>query len=171
MKDKSEEIDVLLERNAEEQLSGINWDVLRASISNRLDEAQTSRTLALGFPKVFKMAAGITAAALMLIAVMVATHGPPDTPWVRKGSSTVKFTYSKAAASVEIIHARGKPLAVVDVVSGDTKVGTCDVEIIDSNGGREKDDIEPAWVIIRMPEPALADNGDSRYDIDLICLF
>ena len=38
MKKEKEKIDLLLERNASEQLAGVNWDGLHAAISERLNQ-------------------------------------------------------------------------------------------------------------------------------------
>ncbi len=46
----------------------------------------------------------------------------------------------------------------------------CDIEIIDANGDRQQDRNQAEWIIIRIPEPALADNGTSRDEMDLMCL-
>ena len=144
MKKEKENIDLLLERNASEQLAGINWDGLNAAISERLNQAQQSKTYGIRFPAILKIAAGVAAAAaVVVIAVMVRT----DTP------TTVRL--------------ENVPGAVVKLVESK---GSATVEILDSNGRNNLSGNRSAWIIIRTREPEVADNGQSRDEADFACL-
>jgi hypothetical protein len=145
MENEKEKIDLLFERNVEGQLAEVDWDKLNAAISARLDEADGGKTSSSKLPTVFKIAAPVAAAAaVVFIAVMVRMEKPMDLP-LENGKHAV----------VEFIEARG----------------SASVEIIDQNGERKENGSRAAWIIIRMPEPALADNGANGHLRDLIRLF
>lgn len=144
MKKEKENIDLLLERNSSEQLAGVNWDRLNAAISEKLNQAGGSKTSTINFRRVFKIAAGVaTAAAVVFIAVMIRTDTPTTVRFENGSKTTVQFTQSK---------------------------GTASVEILDFNGQKNQSENRSAWIIIRMPEPVLADNGISRDKADFACL-
>ncbi len=141
---KKEKIDLLLERNASEQLAGVNWNGLNAAISERLNQAGRSKTYAKMYRRVFKIAAGVTAAAaVVVIAVMVRTDTPTTVRFENGAKTTVQFTQSK---------------------------GTASVEILDFNGQKNQRENRSAWIIIRTREREVADNGQSRDEADFACL-
>jgi len=171
MKKEKENIDLLLERNANEQLAGVNWDGLHAAISDKLNQADQSKTYAINYRRVFKIAAGFAAAAaLVFIAIMIRTDTPKTVRFENRGRAVVKFVESKGSASVKIEDASSKAAAVVELGGSRRKVAKCDIELIDTSVDKEKNDSRPAWIIIRMPEPVLADNGISRDENDFACL-
>jgi len=171
MKDKNEQIDLLLECNTTEQLETVDWDRLNAAISRRLDQARQRKTSGIGWPTIFKIAAGLAAAAaIVLVAVMVRTDTPPTVRFENGGSAVVKFVDSTGSASIQIKEARVESQVLVDIGGSRKKVAKCNIEIIDVKEEQQKNARRPAWIIIRMPEPALADNGTSRDEMDLICL-
>ena len=144
MKKSNEDIDLLLERNAAEQLDRFDWDGLGATISRRLNQAQQSKTSGIRFPTIFKIAAGfIAAAAIVFIAVMVKTDAP----------MTVRFDNG--------------PGAVVKLVESK---GSATVEILDSKGQDNQSSNRSSWIIIRTRESKVADNGQSRDKADFACL-
>ncbi len=144
MKEEKELIDLLLRQNESEQLAGVNWDRLQRSISDRLNQADRNKTSMISYRRVFKMAAGIAAAAaVVFIAIMIKT----DTP------TTIRF--------------ENGPKAIGTFVESK---GSDKVKILDSNeqGNQGKD--RSAWIIIRISEPKVADNGQSRDENDFACL-
>ena len=171
MKKSNEDIDLLLERNAAEQLDRFDWDGLGTTISRRLNQAQQSKTSVIRFPTIFKIAAGfIAAAAVVFVAVMIRTDTPTNVRFENRGRAKVKFSESKSSASVKIEDASVKAAAVVDLGGSRRKVAKCDIKIIDASVDKEKNGSRAAWIIIRMPEPVLADNGISRDENDFACL-
>jgi len=171
MKKEKEKIDLLLERNTSEQLAGVNWDRLHAAISDKLNQADQSKTSTIKHRYVFKIAAGIAvAAAVVFIAVMVRTDTPTTVRIENRGRAEVKFIESIGSASVKIEHASAKAAVMVDLGGSQRKVARCDIKIIDANGDKEKNGSRAAWIIIRMPEPVLADNGISKDENDFACL-
>jgi len=144
MKNEREKVDLLLEKNAAEQLAKVDWEGLNAAILSRLDQAGPIETSAIGFPTVFKIAAGVAAAAVILVALVVRTDKPSALRLPNGGTAVVNFIEAKGSASIEI-------------------VGTSE--------GRGKSSTRAAWIIISRPEPMYADNGESRDTMDLICLF
>lgn len=170
MKDRKEKIDLLFEKNAAEQLSGVDWDVLNASISKHLNQVEARKSSTQKYSSVFKIAAGIAAAAaVVIIAVMIKTEKPAELQLEEGSRAVVKLIESKGTASVEIKGAGAQVL--VDVGGSQRKVARCDVEIIDLNGGSKKEGELAAWIIISRPERVLADNGINRDVMSMICLF
>ena len=144
MKKEKEKIDLLLERNASEQLAGVNWDGLNAAISERLNQADRNKISKMKYRRVFKIAAGVTAAAaVVFIAVMIKTDTPTTVRFESGGRAIVKLVESKGSATVEIHDSNGQ-----------------------DNQGKDRS----AWIIIRTSEPKVADNGQSRDEADFACL-
>jgi len=145
MKKSNEDIYLLLERNAAEQLDRFDWDELGATISRRLNQTVRSKTsTTVKFRSVFKIAAGVAAAAaVVVIAVMVRT----DTP------TTVRL--------------ENVPGAIVKLVESK---GSATVEILDSKGQDNQSSNRSSWIIIRTRESKVADNGQSRDEADFACL-
>jgi len=144
MKKEKEKIDLLLERNANEQLAGVNWDGLHAAISDKLNQAGRSKTSKMNYRSLFKLAAGVAAAAaVVVIAVMVRTDTPTTVRFENGVKTTVQFIQSK---------------------------GTATVEILDSNGQGSQSRDRSSWIIIRATEPKVANNGQSRDEADFACL-
>ncbi len=171
MKKEKENIDLLLERNAAGQLDRFDWDELGTTISRRLNKAQQSKSSVIRFPTIFKIAAGVAAAAaVVVIAVMVKTDTTTTERFVSRGRAEVKFIESKGSASVKIEDASAKAAAVVELGGSQREVAKCDVKIIDAGIDKEKNGSRAAWIIIRIPEPVLADNGISRDENDFACL-
>jgi len=172
VKSEKEKIDSLFEKNAAEQLSGVDWDGLNAAISSRLDEVEGRKTSALKYRRVFKIAAGVAAAAaVVLVAVMIKTEAPTDVQLEEGKRAVVKFIESRGTASVEIKRAGSKSQVWVDIGGSERKVARCDVEIIDLNGDLKKEREQAAWIIISRPKRVLADNGINRDVMSMICLF
>jgi hypothetical protein len=134
-----------------------------------VDEAARGRVSVIGLRRAFEIAAALAAAAVF-VAVMFMAYRPADVQSVKEGSAMVRFAGREGAASVQIGRAKGESPAMVDF-KGEREVARCEIEIVDRNGDLKRDEVRPAWVIISVAEPVLADNGVSRYDMDLICLF
>ena len=172
MAKKQEKIDLLFEKNVEEQLARVDRDKLNAAISSRLDEAKPAKASVRRYATVFKIAAGVAAAAaVVFIAMMVRTEKPMDLQFEDGQRAVVKFVETKGSASVEIISTSGRSQVSVDIGYARTGIAKADVEIIDRNGEGKENGSRAAWIIIRMPETALADNGANGHLRDLIRLF
>jgi len=144
MKQEKEKIDLLLDRNASEQLAGINWDGLNAEISERLNQVDRNKIPTKKYRRVFKIAAGVTAAAaVVFIAVMIKTYTPTTVRFENGGKAIGTFVESKGSAKVKILDSNGQ-----------------------DNQGKDRS----AWIIIRSSEPKVADNGHSRDENDFACL-
>jgi hypothetical protein len=164
MKHEKEKIDLLIDKNAAEQLGKVDWDRLTDEISARLARAEQGKTSPSGYPTFFKIATGIAAtAAVVFVAVALRMHRPSDSQ-PTEGRSVDK----RGTASLEIKRPSGKTLATVRVGRTGKEVAKCDIEIIDRNGDLEKDSDRAAWIIITVPRPTFADNGHSREETDLI---
>jgi hypothetical protein len=143
MKKEKEQIDLLLKRNESEQLAGVDWDRLQTSISKRLDQAD-NKTAMTSYRRVFKMAAGIAAAAaVVFIAVMMKNDTPLEVKFENGGKGIAAFIESESSAKVKIFDS-------------------------DEQGNQGKD--RPTWIIIRISEPKVANNGQSRDETDFACL-
>jgi hypothetical protein len=171
MKKDWDNLDILLERNASEQLAGINWDGLNAAISEKLNQADRSKASTINFRRVFKIAGGVAAAAaVVFIAVMIGTDTPTTERFESRGRAEVKLIERKGSASVKIEHASAEASAVVELGGSRRKVAKCDIKIIDGSVDKEKNGSRAAWIIIRIPEPVLADDGISRDEADFASL-
>ena len=169
--DEQERVDLLIDKNTTDQLSGVDWDRLNEAISTRLDEADARKKSPAVHRYLLKTAAAITAAAaVVFIVLMINVDRPTDAQLEDGGSASVAFVDNRGSASVSISDTAGKTEAIVDIDVYRVKVARCDVEIIDVGAARE-DDERPTWIMISKPEPLFADNGTSRADLDLICLF
>lgn len=144
MKKGKEQIDRLFEQNEKEQLKSFNWDQLHSLISKRLDQADHNQTSLISLRYVFKITAGIAAAAaVVIIAVMVQTNLPTKVKYDNSNKGVVTFIESKNSAKVEILDSSEQENQVKD---------------------------RPTWIIIRSSEPKVASNGQSRDEDDFACL-
>lgn len=172
MSKKIEKIDLLLEQNAAEQLAGVNWNELNAAISSRLDKARHSKTSTRKYKSVLKVAAGlVAAAAVVLIVVMIGTGRKTCVKLEEGSSSVVKLVETKGLALVEIKRPSGKSQVVVGIGGNNRMLARCDVKTVELNSDLKKDSNGAAWIIISRPEPVFADNGVHRDIMSMICLF
>lgn len=172
MENEKEKTDRLLERNVAEQLAEINWDALKAAIAERIDEAEKVKGQRAVYRPIFKVAAGIAAAAAVLfIVVMLRTDRVGDVRLEEGRRASVKLIDGKGQAVVEIMHTAKRPQVMVNIGLSPQRIAKCDVEIIDLNGDFRKDEDKAAWIIISRLKPLLADNGASRDLTDVLCLF
>ncbi|UCE38595.1 MAG: hypothetical protein JSW00_05030 [Thermoplasmata archaeon] len=144
MKKEKEQIDLLLSQNESEQLAGFNWNRLHSSISKRLDQADHNKISMMSYRRVFKVAAGIIAAAtVVFIAITIKTDAPSEVKFENGEKAVVTFVESKGSAKVKILDSKGQ-----------------------DNQGKDR----PTWIIIRTSGPKVADNGYSRDEMDFACL-
>jgi len=170
MRNEKERIDLLLEQNAARQLAGFEWERLNAAISSRLDQTTRTKTFASIIPMALKVAGGLAAAAVILIAIM--TVDTPDDLRLDNGQrAVVRFAEPAGTASVQIGHTPLKSQVFVAVAPARSTLAKCDVRIIDVEDERERNGLRPAWIIITRPEPVFADNGKAKDMRDLICMF
>lgn len=153
MKDENERIDLLLARNADEQLRKVDWNRLNSAICERLDRARQSKTSVIRFPTMLKVAAVVAAAAAVLFGVVMIDFGD------REGS-----------AKVVIKSVSGRSRVTVDI-GADKTLAKVNVQISDLGTAQKQGDIQPAWFIISRPQPMYADNGVSSDMRDVMCLF
>jgi hypothetical protein len=143
MNKEKEQIDLLLRQNESEQLTGVNWDRLHSSISKKLDQVDNNTPM-ISYRRVFKIAAGIAAAAaIVLIAVMVKNDTPLEVKYENGGKGIVAFIES---------------------------TGSAKVKILDSNGQDNQVKSPSSWIVIRKSERKVADNGSNRDENDFACL-
>jgi hypothetical protein len=172
MKDEREKIDLLLARNADEQLSKVDWDELHTAISNRLYEAQQRKTSVFRFPTIFKLAAAITmAAAIVFIAVTVKLKRPAVEKLGGGRTALVEFVERKGSASVALIEPSKRTRADVYIAGRDERFANCYVQIIDSSVGPKEDVNRPSWFIICMSQYSNGNDGINRDAIDMLYLF
>lgn len=170
MKQNIEKVDILIEKNALEQLSRINWEQLNAAISDRLDRVRQVAPISINFPTLLKVAATIAAAAIVLITVTLNIEKLTNIRRDNRGMVEVKFVESKGSASVEIQTASAGSQVAVDI---ETKriLAKCDIEILDKKDGIEESTNQAAWIIISEPKRVYVENGTNQDMMDMICLF
>lgn len=172
MKEKKDKIDLLFERNAAEQLAGVDWDGLNRAISGQLDQADRRKTSAVRYPRIIKSAAALAAvAAVVLIAVMVGTDKRTGVQLKETGGAVVKFSKAEGSAVVEIKQASAKARVEIEIGRGERKVAICDVKITDLNGALKKEVGRASWIIISRSGPVFAHNGNNGDIMSMICLF
>lgn len=181
MKNEKEKIDVLLDKNAVEQLVDVDWDGLSSAISKRLD--QVDGTFGRRYRGIFKVAAGlVAAAAIVLIVVMVRTNRggieladgeKAAVKFVKaKGTAEIvmKSSANRSLARVSITPTANQGVAIIKMEPAAKRFALCDVEIIEPDEVLRDREPEGSWIIISRPQPAVADNGISKDEIDLICM-
>lgn len=172
MKTEKENIDDLLKRNADEQLASFNWDRLNKSISEKLDEAGRAKAATINYGSIFKIAAGIAiAAGAIAICMMIAGQDTSKQTQIdNDGRAVVSIIENTGRTFVEINKESTETTVIVDMLVNQNSLARCEVEIIDSDINRVINENRPTWIIIRVPEPVLVDNGISRDETDLACL-
>ena len=171
MKDAKDRVERLLQRNSDEQLADFDWDQLNAAISSRVDQVEKRERAGRRYPIVFKIAAGIAAAAVVVVAVTLQIEKPPVVRLHESGTARVELIGRTGSASIEIKHATGESYAAVAIGPSERKLAKCDIQVIDLGGSDKARDSQAAWIMISRPEPMYADNGLSRDVRDMICLF
>ena len=170
MKSEEERIDSLLDGNAAKELSRVDWDETNRAISSRLDGLSRQGAAGWKYRPVIKIAAGLVmAAGIAFFAYTAGTPGERDLPIARSQKEVeIVIAPRKPIVRVDFTSGRRAGRAVVDISSPARGIGKCEVRIIDLNGGSKEKNTRPSWIIISRPEPAMADNGVSRDDLDLI---
>ena len=144
MKKEKEQIDLLLRQNESEQLAGVNWNRLQTSISKSLNQADCSKKPMKSYRRVFKIAAGVAAAAAVVFVAVMIKNDILTTKRFENG-----------------------PQAIGTFV--DSRDST-NVKILDSNVQDNQGNDQSSWIIIRTSKPKIADNGQSRDEADFACL-
>jgi len=170
MKRERDKIERLLARNAAEQLAKVDWDRLTEEISTGLDLAPRTETMPSGYAPVFKIAAGLAVAAVVLVGVILGMRELLDLQAPQGNSTIVKSVDRQGAISIQIKDAGGHVLATVQDGRTDKGAAKCEVEILGRNGDAKAGSSRATWVIISAPTQAFAENGYDREEADTICL-
>lgn len=144
MEENNKRIDNLLRSNAEQQLTGFDWDQLHTNISKRIDHARIPQRRL----PVLKMVASVAAtAAVLLISLLVwkATHPAVSPP--QNESPTVK-----------------------SMVRLESTTATCTLTMIDTNGRPKEETDKSRRISIIRTHSQHADTAPDRDTTDLICL-
>jgi hypothetical protein len=171
MSEEREKIDLLIERNVEDQLARVDWDGLNAAVSGRLFRARQGKTAARRNRRVGRIAAGIAAAAVLVLLVMVNMYRPGGIEPGEGQKGAFKFVESKGRTAVEINQAQAISKVKIEDRESDRKPVVCKVEIIDLNGRWKKDENGGSWIIIKREEPEIADIGFSNDELDIMRLW
>jgi hypothetical protein len=167
---KKENIDYLLSKNADEHLISFDWDRLNKSISEKLNEVDKTEAPAISYGYIFKFAAGIAAAAaVVIVLVLVRTKPQPAAQFEKKGKVVVRLIENANSATVEIKQ-KSIGAVMVDTQPNRKNLAVCNVEILDTDSGQERNESRATWIIIRVPEPVLVETGQSRDEADFACL-
>jgi hypothetical protein len=169
MKKENEKLDMLIEKNAEQQLSQVNWERLNAAISNRLDKAQRKTSFSIQLPTLVKIAA-IAAAAIVLITLTLNIEKLTDLKLDNGRTAEVRLVESKGSASVQLQTTSAGSQVTIHI-GPDRTLAKCNIKIMDSNTIFKENTTRAAWIIISRPQRIYADNGANRDMMDMICLF
>ena len=183
MKNKHTNLDSLLDQNAAEQLSTVDWDQLHSDIQKRLDHAQTigqPRSLP---PNMLRWAIGLSAAAAMVMVVYIFQHdGSNGIELIPGQRAAVKLTERDTMVKVQISESPDNKYASVTIQPSvqkthvsfgqlDRQIAQCDVTIIDQNGLMEKKkNLRPSWVIMIASQAEGLENGTEQEQADFACL-
>jgi hypothetical protein len=163
MRHKKEDVNSLLQRNADGQLADFDWEQLNAAITRRLDGAQRRTASVIGFGAVIRIAAGMAAAAaIILIAVTVMRREPVHTRDAGRPGGT---------ASVEIAGLSDRPQVAVDIHTRNKQLVLCRLEIIQLDESPKQDQSDGAWIVVAGYVSRLADYRASRDMASMMCLF
>ncbi|MHC4386506.1 MAG: hypothetical protein ACYTEU_12220 [Planctomycetota bacterium] len=184
MKKKHTNLDSLLDQNAAEQLSTVDWDKLHSGIQKRLDHAQDVSRLHLRSHTMLKWAVGLSAAAAMVMAAYIFRHDGSNGIELLPGQrAAVKLTEPDTVAKVNVTESSGnrhvsvaiEPSAQKTQVSfgqSDRQIAQCSVTIIDQNGHTEKENNQrPSWVIMIASQAEDLENADEQEQAEIACLF
>ncbi|MHC4622708.1 MAG: hypothetical protein ACYS4W_02285 [Planctomycetota bacterium] len=171
MKHDKDNIELLLEQNASEQLAQVDWQALNAAISSSLDQSSRTKIFAVKIQTPLRIAAGLAAVAVILIAVMITVDTSDELRLENGQRAVVRFVRTAGTASVEIGHTPAKSQAFVDLGPAPAASARCNVQIIDLEGDSQKNGTSAAWIIISRPKPVFVDNGAAKDMKDLICMF
>ena len=105
MNEEKEKIDLLLKQNENEQLAGVDWNLLELSISKKLDDADSTQTSIIKYWRMFKVASGIVAAAaaVIFIAVMIKNNIQTEVKFENRKKGMVAFIEDKGSTNVKIL--------------------------------------------------------------------
>jgi hypothetical protein len=183
MKKKYSNLDSLLDRNAAELLSMVDWDRLHSGIQQRLDHAQDISRTHLRPHTMLKWAVGLSVAAAMVMAVFIFQHDGSNGVELPPGQrAAVKLMEPDMTARVQIRQSLDdKYVSVIMEPSAqkiqvsfsppDRQIVQCDVTIIDQNGHTEKEtNRQPSWVIMILSEPEELKNGTEQEQAEIACL-
>jgi len=167
MKENKEKIDLLIEKNAAEQFSQINWEQLNSAISGKLDNAQQKESSSIKFPSWLKIAASIAIVAAILFTVTIILEKQQNIPLDNDRTAEVQLAESKGGASVQIQTTSANSKVTIEL-GNKKELAKCDVEIIDMNG---ESSAKATWIIISRPQPIYADNEINQDMMDIMYLF
>ena len=170
MSKENEKLDILIEKNTEQQLSQVNWEYLHAAISNRLDNVQRKTTFSIQLPLLIKIGATIAAAAIILITLTSNIEKLTKVKLDNGRTAEVRFLQSKGSALVKL-QANSAGSQVMVRIGPDRTLAKCHIEIMDSNNGFKENTTRAAWIIISRPQRIYADNGVNRDMLDIMYLF
>ena len=184
MKKKHTNLDSLLDQNAAEQLSTVDWDKLHSGIQKRLDHAQDVSRLHLRSHTMLKWAVGLSAAAAMVMAAYIFRHDGSNGIELLPGQrAAVKLIEPDTLANIEISQSTDIEHASVIIEPSaekaqvrfgqqDQRIAQCNVTIIDQNGHTEKENNQrPSWVIMIASQPEELENADEQEQAEIACLF
>ena len=171
MSKENDEVEVLIERNYQQQMTGFDWDGLYAGISLRIDDAEEHKPRRINCGTLVRIGAGaLAAAAVLLFCIMLnIDRAKLKKPQIR-GRAVVEFAEASGTGSVEINPLVDGGRAIVEIGRSKKETAVCDLKIIDLQRSSEEAKNEAAWMIIKVLKDIVADNGAGRDEIDLICL-
>jgi hypothetical protein len=183
MKEDPENIDLLINRNTDRQLSAVDWDRLYGRIQKRLDDAEKQTGAVSIKVRAIRWAAAIASAAAVLIFIFLLTDNRhPELSLSTGQQAAVELTQYRTTVKTEIAKPAPDSFAsvvinapaeqtLVSIGPPDVQVVQCRVVIIDQNEQAEKDQTPlPSWIMMMASKPAAPENYTDKNQLDIACL-
>lgn len=179
MNKKHEPIDSLLSRQADQQLSAVDWDQLYGRIQNRLDQAEDRSHIRLTKRRWFRWAVGLSAAAAGFVVMLKLNNTTPQpipldpgrcaaVQLIEHENRTVAKIEDAAATQSVIVMEPSQKQTVVCFTEPQRVVAQCNVTIVDQNGQAEKENNpRSSWVMMTVSKPAPAENQAEKDQLDI----
>lgn len=172
-------IDVLITKHMDRELSTVDWDRLYEGIQQRLDDVENQDNKTSARKVMLRWGIALTSAAAIVLAVFMLAHDseqplplPPGQQVAVKLSepdSVVKIEIENPIASVSIKLPAGQ--TGVQTVTLNAQIVRCDVTIIDQNGHAEtQNSPRPSWIIIAASKSEHIQTQTDKDQVDIACL-
>jgi hypothetical protein len=162
---EKEKLDILLKRNADEQLARVDWQKFDASISSRLDMVSQHRTFKL--PKPLEIAAMIAVACVIAAGILITHYKQTITP----ARAWVELIPANTRTAVQILDPYSQSELIFSAPSANSSMAKCEIEIIEPAEQTNQNFGGPTWFIICKQETSASKNGMSEETASLLCLF
>jgi hypothetical protein len=162
---EKEKLDILIERNAEQQLAKVDWQSLNTSITSRLNTAGTQQSF--NWPLLLRIAA-IIAVTCVIAAGILIIHNQRANVSAR---ASVELTSGSTRTVVQILDTHSQSEVIFSPPAANSPVAKCEIEIIEPAENTNQNFGGPTWFIICKQETPAVKNGMTEETASMLCLF